>query len=244
MPPGRRRELRPPVLRDDPNQVGQQAVARAELGAQPDVGEEGGRPRNHQRDCQLRFMPDASGTMNRSRRLGRRVAGGFAVGLSSKDRKLLWGRARNICAFPQCRQSLTPDQVDAKTGESFQTVVGEEAHIYSASPDGPRYDPKYPFAKLETYENRILLCGVHHTCIDAEGGRAYDAETLLAMKKRHEQQEDRRSARRRRQDLVSAGKAGGTERRFYVRRCTVCHPHGRSCRATARPHRCRPPGRR
>jgi hypothetical protein len=67
-----------------------------------------------------------------------------------------------------------------------------EAHIYSASSDGPRYDPNYPSAKLETYENRILLCGVHHTRIDSEDGRAYDAETLLKMKKRHEQQEDRR----------------------------------------------------
>jgi hypothetical protein len=34
------------------------------------------------------------------------------VGLSSKDRKLLWGPARNIGAFPQCRQSFTQDQVD------------------------------------------------------------------------------------------------------------------------------------
>jgi hypothetical protein len=34
------------------------------------------------------------------------------VGLSNKDRKLLWGPARNIGAFPQCRQSFTQDQVD------------------------------------------------------------------------------------------------------------------------------------
>jgi hypothetical protein len=77
--------------------------------------------------------------------------------------------------------------VDAKTGEPFQTIVGEEAHIYSASPDGPRYDPNYPAVKLETYENRILLCRNHHIFIDSESGRAYDAETLLEMKKRHEQ---------------------------------------------------------
>lgn len=114
------------------------------------------------------------------------------MGLSDKDRKLLWGRARNVCAFPQCRQSLTADQVDAKTGEPFHTVVGEEAHLYSASAIGPRYDPNYPAGKLETYVNRILLCSVHHTFIDSEDGRAYDAETLAKMKQRHEQQEERR----------------------------------------------------
>ena len=66
--------------------------------------------------------------------------------LTSRDRKLLWGRARNLCAFPQCRQALTEDEVDARTGASFPTVVGEEAHIHSATPDGPRYDPTYPRA--------------------------------------------------------------------------------------------------
>jgi hypothetical protein len=82
--------------------------------------------------------------------------------------------------------------VDAKTGETFQTIVGEEAHIYSPSPDGPRYDAKYPTGKLETYANRILLCSIHHTFIDSEKGRAYTPDTLITMKRRHEQQEERR----------------------------------------------------
>lgn len=60
--------------------------------------------------------------------------------LSDRDRKVLWTRARNVCSFPQCRQRLTQDQVDAATGEAFHTVIGEEAHIYSASSKGPRYD--------------------------------------------------------------------------------------------------------
>ena len=114
------------------------------------------------------------------------------MGLSDRDRRLLWGRSRNICAFPQCRQLLTEDEFDSETGESFQSVVGDECHIYSASPEGPRYEPSYPTRKLETYENRILLCKVHHARIDARAGRGYDAETLLKMKRQHEQQEDRR----------------------------------------------------
>ena len=114
------------------------------------------------------------------------------MALSPKDRKTLWGRSRHLCAFPQCRRQLTADQVDAKTGETFQTVVGEEAHIYSPSPEGPRYDATYPTSKLETYENRILLCSIHHTFIDSEKGRAYDPDTLITMKRRHERQEERR----------------------------------------------------
>lgn len=112
--------------------------------------------------------------------------------MSPKDRKTLWGRSRHLCAFPQCRRQLTADQVDAKTGETFQTIVGEEAHIHSPSPDGPRYDAKYPADKLETYENRILLCSIHHTFIDSEKGRAYTPDTLITMKRRHERQEERR----------------------------------------------------
>lgn len=123
--------------------------------------------------------------------MGGRERGGV-VRLSGRDRKLLWGRSRNLCAFPQCRQRLSEDEVDAKTGEVFQSVIGHEAHIYSASPDGPRYEPKFPAAKLETYANRILLCSIHHTRVDTKDGRGYDAETLLKMKRRHEQQEERR----------------------------------------------------
>ena len=113
------------------------------------------------------------------------------MGLSPKDRKTLWGRSRHLCAFPQCRRQLTADQVDAKTGETFRTIVGEEAHILAVT-RGASYDAKYPANELETYENRILLCSIHHTFIDSEKGRAYDPVTLTAMKRRHERQEERR----------------------------------------------------
>lgn len=117
---------------------------------------------------------------------------GIAVGLSDRDRKLLWGRSRNLCAFPQCRKRLIEEEVDAESGDSFESVVGDECHIYSASPDGPRYDSKYPKHKLETYENRILLCKADHARVDARDGRGYDATTLIKMKRDHEKQEERR----------------------------------------------------
>lgn len=113
------------------------------------------------------------------------------VELRPRDQKVLWGLARNACAFPQCGRPLVEAQSDTVTGETFHTVIGEGAHIRSASPSGPRFDPAYPKTKLETAENRILLCGVHHRLIDSENGRAYSVDALLAMKTDHERQRAR-----------------------------------------------------
>ena len=112
--------------------------------------------------------------------------------ISDKDRKLLWGRSRNLCAFPQCRQPLTANQHDAASDEAFETVLGEEAHIRSAKPSGPRHDPTFPTHKIDSYDNLILLCRVHHRLIDDNGGRAYDVQTLVRMRTGHEQREERR----------------------------------------------------
>ncbi|SNY25412.1 HNH endonuclease [Paractinoplanes atraurantiacus] len=112
------------------------------------------------------------------------------MGISVQTRKHLWGRAHNRCAFPQCRQELTTDLTDPSTGKTFPTVVGEEAHIRSSRPDGPRHDPDYA-DDVNGYENLILLCPLHHTMIDAENGRGYDVETLVKMRSTHERQEKR-----------------------------------------------------
>jgi hypothetical protein len=62
-----------------------------------------------------------------------------------------------MCSFATCWQALTADEVDARTGKAFAVVVGEEAHIRSGSPGGPRYDPDYPSADIDKYENLMLL---------------------------------------------------------------------------------------
>lgn len=112
--------------------------------------------------------------------------------ISAQTRKLLWGRAHNTCSFATCWQALTTDEVDAHTGERFAVVLGEEAHIRSGSPGGPRYDPDYPSAAIDTYENLMLMCPTHHSFIDAHNGDGFDAETLVKMKRRHEDQQERK----------------------------------------------------
>lgn len=106
--------------------------------------------------------------------------------------KVLWTRARNQCAFPGCLQALTSDGVHATTGDPLVTVVGEQGHIRSSKVDGPRHDPNYDAAKLDSYENLILLCPTHHTMVDANGGAEFGVETLVKIRKDHEDRHDRR----------------------------------------------------
>ncbi|MFF1563788.1 HNH endonuclease signature motif containing protein [Streptomyces sp. NPDC058293] len=104
------------------------------------------------------------------------------------SRKLLWGRAGNRCAFPECIQALTMD-LGTEESEVLATVgvvMGEEAHIRSARPDGPRYDAEYDVSKLDTYENLLLLCPTHHTLIDKNSGAGFSVATLEGMKTSHE----------------------------------------------------------
>ncbi len=112
--------------------------------------------------------------------------------ITVQTRKLLWGRAHNVCSFATCWQALTADEVDARTGRAFAVVVGEEAHIRSGRPDGPRYDPDYPSADIDKYENLMLLCPTHHTLVDAHNGDAHPVEILVKMKRRHEEQQGRK----------------------------------------------------
>ena len=106
--------------------------------------------------------------------------------------KVLWSRAHDQCAFPACQQALTEDLVDASTGEVRTNPVGEQAHIRSFKPDGPRYDPNHQTQKLHTYENLILLCPTHHAKVDANHGAAYTVDDLVEMRTTHEEQARRR----------------------------------------------------
>lgn len=104
------------------------------------------------------------------------------------ERKLLWGRANNLCAFPGCSQELTInlDDPESRVLGDAGAVIGEEAHIRSGRVDGPRHDPEYPRDQIDTYSNLILLCPTHHTMIDKDGGRGYSIENLVQMRFNHE----------------------------------------------------------
>lgn len=102
----------------------------------------------------------------------------WAMTISDKDRKILWGRSGNLCAI--CKIPLVAE----RTEEDPESVVGDEAHIAARSPGGPRYGKCDP-AKVDSYENLLLLCKVDHKIVDDQV-REFATERLRRTKAEHE----------------------------------------------------------
>lgn len=104
------------------------------------------------------------------------------MSISPRTRKMLWGRAANRCAFPECRSELIIDETEVD--EAF--LLGMECHIAADSSDGPRGDDALRLEERDTYPNLIILCPNHHRTVDAQR-HAYTVERLREMKQAHEQ---------------------------------------------------------
>lgn len=107
------------------------------------------------------------------------------MAISDKTRKVLWGRSGNRCAI--CRQRLVVDETSADA----ESVVGDECHIHSGAPNGPRHDPTVNPQNLDGLENLLLLCRVHHKMVDDQF-ETYTAELLRSIKSNHEKWVDAR----------------------------------------------------
>lgn len=90
--------------------------------------------------------------------------------------KRLFAVSGNSCAFPDCQNPIV---------EESGTVTGEIAHICSASPKGPRYEPSQSETERNGFNNLILLCSRHHTIIDTEVEK-YSTSVLASIKAAHE----------------------------------------------------------
>ena len=99
--------------------------------------------------------------------------------ITTRDRKLLWARAGGTCAL--CKSHLT---ADAKSGAK-DVVLGEEAHIVSEEPNGPRFRPM-PRKEVDAYANLLLLCPSDHKIVD-EQVTYYTEQRLQTLKREHEQ---------------------------------------------------------
>jgi len=104
------------------------------------------------------------------------------VTVADKTRKILWARSGNRCAI--CRRELVVD----KTNADPEAIVGDECHIVSKLPDGPRstFRDDSTTSDLDGYGNLILLCRTHHKLVDDQPGK-YTVPTLKAVKSLHEQ---------------------------------------------------------
>ena len=99
--------------------------------------------------------------------------------ISDRDRKLLWARAGGTCTL--CKGHLTED---AKGGDK-DVVFGEEAHIVSEQPNGPRFRPM-PRKEVDSYTNLLLLCASDHKIVD-EQVTYYTEQRLHTLKQEHEE---------------------------------------------------------
>ena len=84
------------------------------------------------------------------------------MNLSDRDRKALWTKSGNRCAYNVDSETCNTELVRADNGN--YTVLGEECHIVGEKIKAARYIEDYP--QRETYHNAILMCGVHHKLID------------------------------------------------------------------------------
>jgi hypothetical protein len=89
--------------------------------------------------------------------------------------KRLYANSGNNCAFPKCPSPIVDGTV----------VIGEMCHIEADQPGGPRYNAAQTEDERRGFDNLILLCGNHHTVIDADH-EAYTVERLRKMKRDHE----------------------------------------------------------
>jgi len=107
--------------------------------------------------------------------------------ITSKTRKILWGRAGARCSFKGCQVELI--QFDEK--KIIGAIIGEEAHIIAQEKKGPRGQVPIETERVNLYENLILLCPTHHTIIDQQP-ESYSVQALHEMKKEHEAWVDRK----------------------------------------------------
>ncbi|OIA98719.1 hypothetical protein AK95_16290 [Paenibacillus sp. LC231] len=101
------------------------------------------------------------------------------MSISDKTRKMLWGRSGNRCSI--CKIELV---VDATILDD-PSIIGEECHIISGKVNGPRYNSEFDKEIIDSYDNLILLCRVHHRMIDDQQD-TYTEYILKQMKVNHE----------------------------------------------------------
>jgi len=101
---------------------------------------------------------------------------------SAATRKIIAERAGYQCSVLNCgRLTLGPG-----SGKNQVLNVGMAAHIYAASPGGPRGTGGLSAAERAEPENGIWCCYLHGKAIDSDNGNAFSATQLKGWKRLHE----------------------------------------------------------
>ncbi|MDL2303559.1 HNH endonuclease [Dysgonomonas sp. OttesenSCG-928-D17] len=100
------------------------------------------------------------------------------MAITDKTRKTLWARSGNRCAM--CRTELVAERNEYDRNLN----IGDECHIISERPNGPRHKKDYE-KDFDDYDNLILLCKNHHKTVD-ELWETYTVDLLKTFKANHE----------------------------------------------------------
>ncbi len=104
---------------------------------------------------------------------------GYRIDFSEPDKKLLAERVGYHCSNPTCFVSTIGPSINPNEKE----YIGEAAHIYPASDNGPRANPAITEEERANIEkNGIHLCGKCSKIIDKNRGRGYPPEILHQWK--------------------------------------------------------------
>jgi hypothetical protein len=106
----------------------------------------------------------------------------YRADFSEATRRLIAERAGYQCSVLNCGR-LT---VGPGPGEGQSVKKGMAAHIYAASPGGPRGTGGLSAPERSESENGIWCCYSHGKEIDSDSGNAYSATDLKAWKRLHE----------------------------------------------------------
>lgn len=69
------------------------------------------------------------------------------MAITDKTKEILWTRSGNRCAV--CRRELI---IDAAAADD-ESAVGDECHIVSGRPHGPRFDEQFPSNRIDDADN-------------------------------------------------------------------------------------------
>lgn len=95
---------------------------------------------------------------------------------------MIWGRAAGRCQSRGCNKELWKSPTTQE-----QVNIGQKAHIWSFSADGPRGNAGIDESSINDISNLLLLCHACHKTIDEDqDGVRYSPELLKAWKLEHE----------------------------------------------------------
>ena len=101
--------------------------------------------------------------------------------ISSADKNYLWMSSAGRCAYPDCRIEL----VIEGNKQDGPVTIGEIAHIFAHSQNGPRPNPDGFSEETNRYDNLLLLCRNHHREVDGQSN-TYPVTVLREWKIVHE----------------------------------------------------------